>query len=51
LVTEEAQQQILKVNGCAFAEMRSHIDQAKAGLIERSEHEWTQDLSWLDRAG
>jgi hypothetical protein len=47
---EDAQRQFLKINGCTAEQMRKHIDEVKALWEERSESEWIQDLTWLEKS-
>lgn len=46
---EEAQHHFLEINGCTPQQMRAYIEEVKALWEKRSECEWTQDLSWLER--
>ena len=44
---DDANEQLLDVNGWTRAELKSHILTATAEWIERSRHEWQLDLDWL----
>lgn len=44
---DDANEQLLTVNGWSMAELNSHILAAAKQWMERSEHQWELDLNWL----
>ncbi|WP_138443561.1 hypothetical protein [Sinomonas susongensis] len=44
---DDAEEQLMAVNGWSRRELNAHLQKARAQWIERSKHHWEFDLSWL----